>query len=46
MENKQEADDTYAKESFTFRGMKRWQLWSITIVSIVIVVGLLSYANM
>lgn len=38
-----EKDDSYARESFTFRRMKRWQLWSITVASIVIVIALLLY---
>jgi len=46
MAKKPETDDTYAKESFTFRGMQTWQLWSITIVAIAVVAGLLIYANM
>jgi hypothetical protein len=41
----QENDDKYARESFTFRRMKGWQLWSITVVSVAVVVGVLVYAT-
>jgi hypothetical protein len=37
-------DDTYARQSFTFRRMKRWQLWSITVAGAAIVIALLLYA--
>lgn len=37
------ADDRYARESFSMRGMKRWQVWAITAVSALIVIGLLIY---
>lgn len=37
-------DDPYARGSFTFRRMEKWQLWSITIVGVVILVALLVYA--
>ena len=37
------ADDTYARESFSMRRMKGWQVWSITVVSALIVIGLLIY---
>lgn len=36
-------DDTYARQSFTFRRMKRWQLWSITVAAVAIVIALLLY---
>lgn len=37
-------DDTYARNSFTFRGMTRKQLWAITIVAAIILVGGVVYA--
>ena len=39
-----QAEDRYAKEFFTFRGMTKWQLWWITVASAAIVVALLIYA--
>jgi hypothetical protein len=36
--------DEYARQSFTFRGMKTWQLWGITAVSAVVIIALLVYA--
>ncbi len=38
------ADDSYARDSFSMRRMTRWQVWAITIVAIVIVVGLVVYS--
>ena len=38
-------DDPYARESFGMRRMTRGQVWAITIVSIVVVIGLLAYAG-
>jgi hypothetical protein len=35
--------DTYARDSFTWRGMAKWQVWSISIAAAVIVVLLLAY---
>lgn len=40
----QENDDKYARESFTFRRMKGWQLWSITVVAVAVLVAVLVYA--
>ncbi|MGE0333986.1 MAG: hypothetical protein AB7Q76_01745 [Gammaproteobacteria bacterium] len=39
-------DDTYARESFTFRRMTRGQVWAITIVAAIILVGGVVYANL
>ncbi|MGF1630571.1 MAG: hypothetical protein ACFCUT_13950 [Kiloniellaceae bacterium] len=39
-----EHDDKYARESFSFRRMRGWQLWSITVVSAAVIVGMLIYA--
>lgn len=36
-------DDKYARESFSFRTMKRWQLWGITLVAAAVVVALVAY---
>lgn len=36
-------DDKYARESFSFRSMKRWQLWGITLAAAVVVVAAVSY---
>jgi hypothetical protein len=36
--------DPYARDSFSMRGMTRWQAWSISIVAAVIVVLLLAWA--
>lgn len=35
--------DSYARESFTWRRMRGWQLWGITIVCIVLIAGILAY---
>lgn len=35
--------EKYARESFSFRSMKRWQLWGITLAAIVVVVALVAY---
>lgn len=35
--------DSYARESFTWRRMRRWQLWGITLVCIALIAGLLAY---
>jgi hypothetical protein len=37
-------DDKYARESFTFRRMKPWQTWGITIAAIVILLLVIAYA--
>jgi hypothetical protein len=31
-------DDKYARESFTFRRMKPWQIWSMSAIVLVLVV--------
>ena len=36
-------NDSYVRQSFTFRRMKRWQLWSITVAGAAIVFALLLY---
>lgn len=36
-------DDPYARGSFGMRGMTRWQLWSITIVSVAIIIAAVFY---
>lgn len=38
-----ENDDKYARESFTFRRMKNWQLWGITLFAAAVVVAVVSY---
>jgi len=35
--------ERYARESFSFRRMKGWQLWGITVVAVVVVAVVLSY---
>lgn len=35
--------EKYARESFSFRRMKGWQLWGITAAAVVVMVVLLSY---
>jgi hypothetical protein len=42
-DEKKSTDDPYARDSFTLRRMTRGQVWSITIVAIVILVGLALY---
>jgi hypothetical protein len=37
-------DDTYARESFTFRRMTKGQLWSITLAVVVLVVIAIAYS--
>ena len=37
------ADDKYARESFTFRAMKRWQIWSLAAAAIAILAVMLIY---
>jgi hypothetical protein len=44
-DHKQPEDpERYARESFSFRRMKGWQLWGISLAAIVIVLILLAYA--
>jgi len=38
------ADDPYARDSFSMRRMTRGQVWAITIVAIIIVVALVAYS--
>lgn len=35
--------EKYARESFSFRTMKRWQLWGITSAAVVVVAALAIY---
>jgi hypothetical protein len=44
MENVTDRDDKFARESFTFRRMAPWQLWSISIASAVVFILLVEYA--
>lgn len=38
-------DDSYARESFTFRRMKTWQIWTLSaIVAVLVVVAIASYS--
>ena len=39
-------NDAYVRESFTFRRMTRGQVWAITIVAAIILVGGVVYANL
>lgn len=34
-------NDSFARESFTWRRMKNWQLWSITVAAVVILIAML-----
>ena len=43
-ENVSNRDDKFARESFTFRRMMPWQVWSISIASAAVVIGLVVYA--
>jgi hypothetical protein len=43
-ENLTNRDDKFARESFTFRRMTPWQLWSISIAAAVVIVVALAYA--
>lgn len=36
--------DRFARESFTFRRMRPWQLWSLLIVIGLLVIGLIIWA--
>jgi hypothetical protein len=35
-------DDRYARESFTFRRMKPWQIWTMSTVVAVLVIGFIA----
>ncbi len=37
-------DDTYARESFTFRRMTRGQVWALTTIVVVVLAGVVVYA--
>lgn len=41
----QTPEDPYARDSFSFRGMKKWQLWAITIVAVAVVIAVILYAG-
>jgi len=43
MKQKDPPEDTYARDSFTFRRMTRGQLWSISIVVGIIVIASIAY---
>ena len=38
-----EDQEKYTRESFSFRQMKSWQLWGITLAAVVVIVVALSY---
>lgn len=45
MANNPNDGDRFARESFTFRRMKRWQLWGLVIVIVLVVmIGLFFWA--
>ncbi|EHK57141.1 hypothetical protein [Allomesorhizobium alhagi] len=44
MANNRDDPDRFARESFTFRRMRSWQLWSLLIVIALLVIGLLFWA--
>lgn len=35
--------EKYARESFSFRRMKSWQLWGVTVVAVVVLAVAISY---
>jgi hypothetical protein len=43
MKQKNPPEDTYARDSFSFRRMSKWQLWSISIVVAVLVIVSIFY---
>lgn len=43
-ENVTNRDDKFARESFTFRRMTAWQVWSISIAAAVVFIVALAYA--
>jgi hypothetical protein len=43
-EKERDPDDTYARQSFTFRRMTRAQLWAITIFVVILLAGAVVYA--
>jgi hypothetical protein len=46
MMNKIEKDpEKYARESFSFRNMTKWQLWSITIVAVALLIAVAVYVS-
>lgn len=44
MANNPNDGDRFARESFTFRRMKRWQIWGLLIVIGLLVIGLIFWA--
>jgi hypothetical protein len=38
-------DDRFARESFTFRRMRPWQIWALTLVVVLLAIGLIAYAQ-
>lgn len=39
-----QSDDQFARQSFSFRRMTPWQLWSISIAAAIVVIGLVAYS--
>lgn len=39
-----QSDDQFARQSFSFRRMTSWQLWSLSIASVIVVIGLVAYS--
>lgn len=44
--NRQIPEDPYARDSFTLRRMTRGQVWAITVVAVLVVIGLLVYVGL
>lgn len=42
----QSPEDPYARDSFSFRGMTKWQIWAITFVAVAVVVVLVAYTGL
>ena len=45
-QHQQVPDDPYARDSFTLRRMTRGQVWAITVVAVLVVIGLLAYVGL
>lgn len=43
-DDQRRADSEYARQSFTFRRMRTWQVWSITAAGAAVIIALLVYA--
>lgn len=37
-------DDRYARESFTFRRMRPWQIWTAAIAAVAVLVAAIAFA--